>query len=81
MRKSSKLKKALGMEFISTKEHLPPLFLENLLIYLTNAGGKTVVGDEYHDPREDDVITFGGDEHYHYTPEKERRIVIVATFI
>ena len=57
------------------KEH------NNLLIYLTNAGGKTVVGDEYHDPQEDDIITFGGDEHYHYTPEKERRIVIVATFI
>jgi hypothetical protein len=57
------------------KEH------NNLLIYLTNSGGKTVVGDEYHDPQEDDVITFGGYEHYHYTPEKERRIVIVATFI
>ena len=57
------------------KEH------NNLLIYLTNAGGKTVVGDEYHDPQEDDIITFGGDEHYHYTPEKERRIVIVGTFI
>ena len=39
-----------------------------------------MVGDEYHDPQEDDVITFGGDEHYHYTPEKERS-VIVATFI
>lgn len=54
---------------------------QNALIYLTNAGGKTFIGNEYHNPKEDDVICFEGQRHYMQTPEKERRIVLVATFI
>ena len=53
---------------------------KNLLIYLTDSGGKTVCGRDVHDPKEDDIITFEG-EHYNFLPENTRRIVIVATYI
>lgn len=54
---------------------------KNIIVYLTNAGGKTFVGDESHDPKEDDVIIFGGETHYFQTPENQRRVVLVATYI
>ena len=58
---------------------------ENAIIYLTNAGGKIFVGDDSHDPKEDDVVCFKGLRHYHQTPERTdvcvRRIALVATFI
>ena len=53
---------------------------KNLLIYLTDAGGKTVCGEDVHDPKEDDIIIFEG-KHYNFLPENNRRIVIVATYI
>ena len=55
---------------------------KNLLIYLTSAGGATVLADENsrHDPEEDDIILFEG-LHYNHPPKKERRVIIVYTFI
>lgn len=54
---------------------------QNLIIYLTDAGGKIFIGSDCHDPKEDDIICFDGQIHYIQTPKKERRIVLVATFI
>ena len=54
---------------------------KNALIYLTNSGGCTVVENNVYDPKEDDVIIFGGESHYHQTPRQDRRVVLVATFI
>ena len=53
---------------------------KNLIVYLTSAGGKTIVGGESYDPVEDGAIIFDG-EHYHETPKSERRVVLVATYI
>ena len=52
---------------------------KNVLVYLTNSGGSTFVEGQEHDPIEDDVITFEG-EHYHKLPERDPRIVLVATY-
>ena len=59
----------------------------NMLLYLTDAGGKTFVETEngsdsyeYHDPKEDDVLLFAG-KHYNETPATKRRVIIVATFM
>lgn len=62
-----------------------PFEHKNCLIYLTNSGGPTVIGNskdntQMYEGKEDDVITFGGDIHFHKTPEKHRRLVLVATF-
>ena len=60
--------------------------LKNLIVYLTNAGGKTFVKNEdtskyeEHDPVEDDIILFTG-EHYMQTPRDKRRVILVATMI
>lgn len=54
---------------------------KNIILYFTSAGGKTFVGDEFHDPKEDDIIMFDGLEHYLESPIEKRRIVLVATFI
>ena len=53
---------------------------QNILVYLTNSGGKTIVEREEFDPSEDDIIIFSG-MHQHLTPEKGRRVVIVGTFV
>ena len=60
---------------------------KNLLIYLNQASGPTVVIDsenrteEYFHPKEDAIITFEG-KHYQYQPNVgERRIVLVATYV
>ena len=52
---------------------------KNVIVYLTNSGGSTFVEGQEHDPIEDDVITFEG-EHYHKLPERDPRIVLVATY-
>tara|TARA_B100001250_G_scaffold384794_1_gene379962 strand:- start:62 stop:622 length:561 start_codon:yes stop_codon:yes gene_type:complete len=59
----------------------------NVILYLTDAGGKTFVETEnnsdsyeYHDPKEDDVFLFSG-KHYNETPKDKRRVIIVATFM
>ena len=58
---------------------------KNIVIYLTDSGGNIVVNNEIHDPKEDDVIVFDGQEHYVQTPKPSkfstRRIVLLATFI
>jgi len=51
---------------------------KNFIIYFTNSGGKTFVEDEYHDPKEDDVLLFDG-IHYMETPKQDRRIILIAT--
>jgi len=53
---------------------------KNIIIVFTDSGGKTVCEDEEHNPSEDDIIVFSG-LHYHYLPEKTRRVVMVATYI
>ena len=53
---------------------------KNLIIYFTNAGGKTYVKDKSFDPKEDDIISFEG-MHYHDTPKDKNRIVLVATYL
>ena len=50
----------------------------NVLIYFTNVGGKTYCGDEFHDPKEDDVILMTG-EHWMERPKVGRRIILVNT--
>lgn len=50
----------------------------NVIIYLTNAGGKTFCGDEFHEPKEDDVILMTG-EHWLERPKVGRRIISVNT--
>lgn len=54
---------------------------KNLIIYFTDSGGKTFVGDDFHDPKEDDIIIFDGVEHFMETPKEKRRIILVATFV
>ena len=55
---------------------------KNMLIYLTDAGGKTFYDDVFHDPEEDDIIIFDGfpKTHYCQLPEEKNRIVIVTTY-
>ena len=52
---------------------------KNLIVYLNDAGGKTFVGDEVHDPKEDDVVIFSG-IHNNERPKNTRRVVLVATY-
>jgi hypothetical protein len=59
---------------------------KNLLIYLNNSSGPTVVIDprtnqeEYFHPQEDVIITFEG-KHCHYQPDiGKRRTVLIATY-
>ena len=54
---------------------------KNLLIYLTDVNnGETVVENEKYYGKEDNVIIFEG-KHYHKPPTKDRRIVLISTFI
>ena len=58
----------------------------NMLIYFTDAGGETILYDEdkqphIHDPKEDDIVAFGGSTHHHVTPKDDRRVVLVLTYI
>jgi len=50
----------------------------NVIVYLTNSGGKTYCEDEFHDPKEDDVILMTG-EHWMERPQVGRRIILVTT--
>ena len=52
---------------------------KNLLIYMSNTDGDTVVEGERHSPVEDEIIIFEG-KHYHHPPTFGRRIAMVATF-
>ena len=54
----------------------------NLLVYLTDAGGRTFVGNGFHDPKEDDAITFDGlQEHRIETPIDKFRVSLVVTYM
>ena len=64
-----------------TRKHVDHDFPhKNMLIYLTDAGGSTFVEGEEFAPEEDDVIMFEG-LHWHKLPRKERRVVLVMTYI
>lgn len=60
------------------EDHNFPHF--NFLTYLTSSGGSTFVEGQEHRPVEDQSILFTG-KHYMQLPKKERRIVLVATFM
>ncbi len=55
----------------------------NILIYMTDAGGETICEDKSFDPSEDDIIIFSGypERHCYKTSTKKDRIVMVATYI
>lgn len=53
---------------------------QNLLIYLNNSDGPTIVENEKCYPDEDKIIIFKG-LHHHYLPSIGKRIVLVTTFI
>ena len=64
-----------------TLEHCDHQFPhKNILIYLSETDGDTVVDGENFSPQEDCGIIFTG-KHYHYTPTDKDRIVLVGTFI
>ena len=70
-----------SLEVKRTTEHVDHEFPHNnLLIYLTDSGGKTIVANESYDPKEHDVIMFGVHPHCIETSHKKNRVVIVATF-
>tara|TARA_B100000900_G_scaffold396728_1_gene396288 strand:+ start:2702 stop:3205 length:504 start_codon:yes stop_codon:yes gene_type:complete len=50
----------------------------NLIVYLTNTDGDTIIGDDRHSPKEDDVVLFTG-EHYMQRPSKGRRVILIST--
>ena len=51
---------------------------DNIIIYFSNEG-KTIVGNDEHDPKEDDVIMFPGLPHCQELPKNDMRLVLVAT--
>jgi len=53
----------------------------NIIMYLSDSGGSTIVNSHEYSPSEDDVIVFGGERHYYQTPRHGRRVVLVATFL
>ncbi len=58
---------------------------KNMLIYLTNTGGDTIVFDDagkkhHFTPVEDDIVTFQG-LHCMVPPKQGRRVVIVVTYL
>ena len=53
---------------------------DNILIYFSNEG-KTILENDEHDPKEDDVIIFPGVPHCHELPKNDMRIVLVATCV
>ena len=59
-------------------DHRFPHF--NMLIYLNDCDGETVVGDKSIEPEEDKGIVFEG-EHYMRLPSSGRRVIIIATLI
>ena len=62
-----------------TPEHVDHLFPHNnIIIYFSNEG-KTIVGNDEHDPKEDDVVMFPGLPHCQELPKNDMRLVLVAT--
>ena len=50
----------------------------NLIVYLTDTDGETIVENKKHSPKEDDVILFTG-KHYMKRPTKGRRVILIST--
>ena len=50
----------------------------NLIVYLTDTDGETIVENKKHSPKEDDVILFTG-KHYMKRPSKGRRVILIST--
>ena len=50
----------------------------NLIVYLTDTDGDTIIGDNRHSPKEDDVVLFTG-EHCMQRPTKGRRVILIST--
>ena len=70
-----------GPSVEKTLEHTDHKFPhKNILIYLSDSDGDTVVGKEIYTPQIDSAIIFRG-AHYHYTPTEKDRIVLVGTFL
>ncbi len=68
-------------EVRKTTEHVDhEFFHKNILIYLSESDGDTMVDGEIFSPQEDCGIIFTG-KHCHYTPTNKDRIVLVGTFI
>lgn len=64
-----------------TPKHVDHCFPhKNLLIYLNDTDGDTVCGEFSFTPKEDSIILFEG-EHYHFLPTKNKRVVIVVTYV
>ena len=74
-------KDGVGDRIVKCSPHVDHNFPhKNMLIYLTDAGGSTFVEGEEFAPEEDDVIIFEG-IHWHELPKKERRVVLVMTYV
>ena len=54
----------------------------NLIVYFTDAGGETILVDdnEMFNPSQDDIVSFKG-LHCMNPPKKDRRVILVATYI
>ena len=50
----------------------------NLIVYLTDADGYTIVENDRYSPKEDDVVLFTG-QHYMQRPSKGRRVILIST--
>ena len=50
----------------------------NLIVYLTDADGDTIVENDRYSPKEDDVVLFTG-QHYMQRPSKGRRVILIST--
>ena len=50
----------------------------NLIVYLTDTDGDTIIGDNRHSPKEDDIVLFTG-EHCMQRPSKGRRVILIST--
>ena len=57
-----------------------PFKHKNIIVYLEDADGDTVVGEQRSSPRKDKVILFEG-EHYAEHPTTQPRTVIVFTYL
>ena len=69
-------------DFGKGKSHTDhPFPHKNMLVYFTNTGGDTIVGDEHYTPEEDDIIVFDSQLHNSEPPKSGRRVVMVMTFI
>jgi len=78
----------MSLPLISDAQHSYPHYdhnfdHKNLLVYLTDSDGDTVICEKNelrNTPKEDTGIIFEG-KHYHYLPTYGRRIVLVCTFM